>query len=60
MEQTMRGKTGEMERVRNERIRQKGKKGREMEMNVGEEEQEAPAAQTSLLRWSLGQEIVSQ
>lgn len=36
----MRGKTGEMERVRNERMGQKGKKDTEMEMNVGEEEQE--------------------
>lgn len=51
----MRGKTGEMERVRNERIGQKLKKGRETKMNVGEEEEAAAA----VLRWSLGQEIVS-
>lgn len=47
MEQKMRGKTGEMERVRNERIGQKGKE-RKMEINVGEDEQEVAAAQTGL------------
>lgn len=49
MEQKMRGKTGEMERVRNERMGQKGKE-RKMEINVGEDEQEAAAAQTGLIR----------
>lgn len=44
LEQKMRGKTGEMESMRNERIRQR--KGREMEMNGGEEEHEAAAAAT--------------
>lgn len=33
-------------------------KNRGMEMNAGGEEQNAAAAQTGRLRWSLGQEIV--
>lgn len=49
MEQKMRGKTGEMEKVRNESIGQRGKE-RKMEINVRKDEQEAAAAQTGLIR----------
>lgn len=43
------GETGEMESVRNERMRRRGekKKGGKMEMNGGEREQEAAAALTA-------------